>query len=98
MTPLHVETARLSSNDKVTVAKLYKLGFRSRGVKHTLDAAALGANGLSTNALVALARAAVPPLLDADGRELRAAGFVASEVTVRSSGEADFTLSMDLAG
>jgi len=96
MAPLSVQDTRLASNDRVTVAKLLKLGFSARDTKYGLNAALLGASGLSTNGLVALVRASVPRLLDAAGVELRPAAFVASEVTVRSSGEAEITLAFDL--
>ncbi len=98
MAPLSVQEPRLASNDRITITKLFKLGMGARDMPYTMDAAALGASGLSTTALVALARSATPKLLDADGvTELRPAGFVAREVTVRCTGEACFTLMVDLA-
>lgn len=95
-TQLSAQDTQLASNDRVTVAKLLKLGFSSRHTRYTLDAALLGSSGLSTNGLVALVRAKLPRRVDADGAELRPQTFVASEVTVRSTGEADITLALDL--
>ena len=95
-TTLSVQTTQLASNDRVTVAKLLKLGHKCRDTKYTLSSAALGESGLSTNALVALVRAALPRVVDEAGAELRPKTFVAQEVTVRHSGDADITLSLDL--
>ncbi|WP_290877089.1 hypothetical protein [Aquabacterium sp.] len=97
MTPLSVQDTRLSSNDRVTVAKLLKMGLDSADQPYSLDAATLGASGLSTNALVALVRANVPRLLDAEGQELRPQSMVLKQITVYASGTADFTLAMPLA-
>jgi hypothetical protein len=66
-------------------------------VTHTLDAATLGSSGLSTNALVALVRASVPRMVDAEGTELRPKTFVAQAVTVHCNGSAELTLGLDLA-
>lgn len=97
MPALSVQDTQLASNDRVTLAKLLKLGLASRDVKYTMSAADLGSCGLSTNALVALARAAVAALKDESGAEVRPKTSVASEVTVYNTGAADFTLAVDLA-
>ena len=96
MTALSVQDSNLSSNDRVTLSKLLKLGFHQSNTAYTMDAAALGSSGLSTNGLVALARASVPRLLDAEGVELRPKTFVALQVTVHCTGSADFMLNLDL--
>lgn len=97
MISLSVQDAQLAANDRVTLAKLLKLGLGRGHTKYTMTAEALGASGLSTNALVALVRASVPRLLDESGTETRPKTFVASEVTVHCTGSADITLTMDLA-
>lgn len=96
MATLSVQDALLASNDRVTVTKLLKLGFCAAGTPYSMDAAALGASGLSTNGLVALVRASLPRQLDADGTELRPKICVAQQVTVHHHGGADFTLAFDL--
>lgn len=97
MAALSVQDPQLASNDRVTVSKLLKLGFGSADTPYSIDAAALGASGLSTNGLVALVRAALPRQVGADGTELRPKTFVAKQVTVFNHGGADFTLAFDLA-
>jgi len=96
MAALSVENARIASNDKVTLGKLLKLGFSQSDTVYTLDAAALGAAGLSSNGLVALVRAPVPRRVAEDGTEVHPTRMVASTVTVRADGSADFTLAFDL--
>lgn len=96
MKPLSVQDTQLSSNDRVTVGKLLKMGLGAKDQPYTLDAALLGTSGLSTNALVALVRAAVPRMVDADGTEVRPATSVAKQVTVYNTGTADITLAVEL--
>jgi hypothetical protein len=96
MPALSVENNRLPSNDRVTVTKLFKLGYNRQDTLYTMDAAALGAAGLSTNGLVALVRATVPRMVAEDGTELRAQSMLVSAVTVHANGSADFTLTIDL--
>jgi hypothetical protein len=97
MPTLSVQDAQLAANDRVTMGKLLKLEMGASDTKYTMTAEALGANGLSTNALVALVRAALPKQVDASGAEIRPKTFVAKEVTVFASGAAEFTLAFDLA-
>jgi hypothetical protein len=96
MPTLSVQDAQLAANDRVTVGKLLKLGLSRAETPYTLTAEALGTSGLSTNALVALVRAGLPRLVDAEGTELRPKTFVAKEVTVYASGAADLTLTLEL--
>jgi hypothetical protein len=96
MPTLHVQDTGLATNDRVTVTKLQKLGFTQADTPYQIDAAALGTAGLSTNGLVALARAVLPLLKDTNGNELRPKGAVARQVTVYDTGAADFTLALDL--
>jgi hypothetical protein len=96
MSTLSVQDTQLAANDRVTVGKLLKLEMGASDTKYTMTAEALGANGLSTNALVALVRAALPKQVDANGVETRPKTFVAKEVTVYASGTAEFTLAFDL--
>ena len=96
MATLHVQDSGLAANDRVTVTKLQKLGFCQADTPYQMDAAVLGAAGLSTNGLVALVRAVLPLLKDAEGVEIRPKGAVARQVTVYDTGAADFTLALDL--
>lgn len=96
MPPLSVQDAQLPSNDRVTLGKLLKLGLATGGTPYTMTAADLGANGLSTNALVALARVNVAAIKDEAGTELRPKTTVARQVTVYGTGAADFILALDL--
>jgi len=96
MTPLSVQDTRLSSNDRVTVGKLLKMGLSSADTVYTLDAPTLGSSGLSTNGLVALVRASLPRLLDPEGVELRPQTMVIKRITVYDTGSADFTLALGL--
>ncbi len=96
MMPISVQDTRLSSNDRVTVGKLLKMGLSSADTLYTLDAATLGSSGLSTNALVALVRANVPRQVDAEGLELRAQTMVVKRITVYDTGATDFTLALGL--
>ncbi len=96
MVTLSTQDAQLAANDRVTLAKLLKLGLSAAETTYELTAEMLGANGLSTNALVALVRAPLPRLADADGKELRPKSFVAKEVTVYAGGAAHLTLTYEL--
>lgn len=96
MVTLSTQDAQLAANDRVTLAKLLKLGLNAAETPYELTAEVLGANGLSTNALVALVRAPLPRLADADGHELRPKSFVAREVTVYAGGTAQLTLTYEL--
>jgi hypothetical protein len=96
MVALSAQDPQLAANDKVTLTKLMKLGFASGDTLYSMSAEALGACGLSSNALVALVRAGLPRQVDAEGQELRPKTFVAKAVTVHAGGAADFTLMMDL--
>jgi hypothetical protein len=96
MATLSAQDAQLAANDKVTLTKLIKLGLVSSVETYSFSAEMLGSSGLSTNALVALVRAPLPRLVDADGTETRPKTFVAKEVTVYAGGAADLTLMFDL--
>jgi hypothetical protein len=96
MMTLSVQDPQLAANDRVTVGKLLKLGMGAKDTPYTMTAEALGSSGLSTNALVALVRAAIPRLVDAAGAEQRPKTNVLKQATVYASGTADFILAFDL--
>jgi hypothetical protein len=97
MPALSAQDGSLAANDKVTLAKLVKLGLSTADQAYPMSAQMLAANGLSTGAIVALVRAPLARLQDEQGQEIRPQGFVAKAVTVFAGGAAEITLSTDLA-